>query len=116
VYRLRAARPPPPVVSEQHFEVGGVAHLAPAEFAQAADREPRRGTVSPRRLPLQVDQALVTESGGLVERALRANGPRLREIHQRDLRVEQMLDIDQKDLPVLEPVEGFLLLLEGATP
>src|SRR5262245_3464695 len=116
VYRLRAARPPRPVVSEQHFEVGGVAHLAPAEFAQAADREPRRRTVSLRRLPMQFDEALVTDSGGLVERDLGEIGQRLREIHQSDLRVEEMLDIDQKDLPILEPVEGFLLLLEGATP
>src|SRR5262249_24411808 len=35
VNRLRAARPPRPVVNEQHFEIGGVAHLAPAEFAQS---------------------------------------------------------------------------------
>ena len=115
VYRLRAARPPRPVVNEQHFEIGGVAHLAPAEFAQAADRERRRRTVSPRRLSMQFDEALITDPGGLIERDLGEIGQRLREIHQRDLRVEQMLDIDQKDLAVLEPVEGFLLLLKSTS-
>src|SRR5262245_14944864 len=113
VYRLRAIRPPRPVVNEQNFEVRGVAHLAPAEFAQAADREPRRRTVIPRRLSMRFGEALVTYPGGLVESDLGEIGQRLREIHQRDLRVEQMLDIDQKDLAVLEPVEGFLPLLKS---
>src|SRR5499426_3743702 len=113
VYRLRASRPPRPVMNEQYFEVGGVAHLPPAEFAQAADREPRRRTVSPRRLSMQFGDALVTYPGGLVEGDLCEIGQRLREIHQRDLRVEQMLDIDQKDLAVFEPVEGFLLLFKS---
>src|SRR5262245_54179384 len=113
VYRLRAIRPPRPVVNEQHFEVGGVAHLAPAELAQAADREPRRGTVSPLRLSVRFGQALVTNPGGLVEGDLGEIGQRPREIYQRDLRVEQMLDVDQKDLAVLEPVEGFFLLLKS---
>src|SRR5262249_2702775 len=116
VYRLRASRPPRPIVNEQHFEVGGVAHLAPAEFAQAADREPGRRTVGPRRLSMRLDQALVTDPGGLIERDLGEIGQRLREIHKRDLRVEQMFDIDQKNLAVLEPVEDFPLLLESTRP
>src|SRR5262245_30418680 len=114
VYRLRAASPPRPVVNEQHFEIGGVAHFATAEFAQAADREPGRRTVGPRRLPMRLDQALVTDTGGFIERDLGEIGQRLREIHQRDPRVEEMIDINQKDLAVLEPDEGSHLLLESA--
>src|SRR5262249_57576998 len=55
----------------------------------------------------------MTDSGGLIERDLGEIGQRLREIHQRDLRIEQMLDVNQKHLAVLEPVEGSLLLFES---
>src|SRR5262245_64181328 len=50
VYRLVPARVALAVVNEYRFEVGGIAHFAAAEFAQATDRESRRRSVRPRRL------------------------------------------------------------------
>src|SRR5262249_40573011 len=114
VYRPGAARPPLPVVNEQHFQIGGVTHLAPAEFAQAADRERRRRSVRLRRLAVLLNQTVITNPCGLIERDLGEVGQRLGEINQRDLRVEQMLDVNQKDLAVLEPVESPLFLFKGS--
>src|SRR5437764_15481386 len=85
-------------MNEQEFEIGGIAHLSAAELAQSAYRERARRMIAEMFKP---------DRGGFIEYDFREIGKPLREFHQCDLWIQEMLRIDKKYPIVLEPIQDL---------
>ena len=109
----RALGPPREAVDDHELDVGRVAHLAPAELAEAEDGDRRhRAALVPRR---SVAARHLVEA--CPERARDDGFGEIRdgrgERHQVHLRIEQVPHVGEQHLLVLEGVQRAALLLEA---
>ena len=100
-------------VDDHELDVGGVAHLAPAELAEAQDRDGRHAAALVARHPVLAGDLLEAGAERALDHGLGEIGDRRREGDEVHLRVEQVPHVGEQHLLVLEGVQHAALLLEG---
>src|SRR5262245_20435535 len=87
-----------PIMHEKQFKIGGVPSFAAAELSKREHRERTGRTVMMGRMIELAGQACMADSSRLFHHRFSKLREGLREFRWRSIRLQQMADVDQKQL------------------